>query len=128
MTRVVTALVAVCAAAAIVSLHPGVRAQEPSRIPPGLLAKARESGSVRVIVGVRAPFTPEGRLQSADEVRGQRQGIADAQNAVVNRLEGFGPTNARRFEFIPYFAAELNPAALSYLASQSDVTSVQEDI
>ena len=129
MTRVVPALAAAILAAAFVSVQPGVRAQQsPLRLPPALVAKAQSEGAVRVIVGVRAPFAPEGQLQSVDEVRGQRQTIADIQTTVINRLEGFGPIGARQFETIPYFAAELNPAAVSYLASLPEVASVEEDI
>src|SRR5438093_11500174 len=105
MSRVLAALSAVCLAVAVASLQSGIRAQTPPLgMPADLLAKAQASGSVRVIVGVRAPFAPEGQLQSVDEVRGQRQTIADIQTTVINRLEGFGPIGARQFETIPYFA------------------------
>src|SRR5215217_9012202 len=47
-----------------------------------LLEKAEREGSVRVIVGLRASFVPEGRL-SRPEVANQRAGIESAQSGTA---------------------------------------------
>jgi len=90
-----------------------------------LQQRAQSTGSVRVIVGVRSAFVPEGDLSSVAAVD-QRAAIAQAQTLVIDRLTG--ARIAHRFESIPFFAAQVDAAALQQLAAMPEVTFIQEDI
>ncbi len=95
--------------------------------PAALRAKAEAPGGVRVIVGVKAAFQPEGSLASGHAAM-QRGGIAAAQNRVLARLEGYlTGAPVTRFETIPYFATRVTAAVLEVLQKDPDVISVQED-
>lgn len=89
---------------------------------------ATEKGSVRIIVGVRAPFAPEGVL-SASSVALQRNEIATMQSAVLNKVVSLKKnlTTSKLFAIIPFMAIEANPSELSALAKLTEVTSIQED-
>ncbi len=54
-----------------------------------LMTKARESGLVRVIVGLRVEYQSEGAFASDDEISRQRETIAQAQDRLINRLSGY---------------------------------------
>jgi len=95
--------------------------------PAALRAKAEAPGGVRVIVGVKAAFQPEGTLVSGHAAM-QRGGIAAAQSRVLARIEGYlAGAPVTRFETIPYFATRVTAGALEALQKDPDVTSVQED-
>ena len=53
--------------------------------PAVLRAKAEKEGSVRMIVGLRTPFVPEGQLARAGALL-QRGGIAATGDRVLSRL------------------------------------------
>jgi len=93
-----------------------------------LQAKAHAKGSVRVIVGVRAATAPEGTLPDSTAVDNQRRGIAQAQQALLQRLAGRNARLIAQFQFIPYVALEVDAATLTALAADAAVTAVQEDI
>jgi len=88
---------------------------------------AAKQGFVRIIVGVRVPFASEGLLDARDAT-GQRREIALGQQRVLDKL---GPLlkhpSIRRFETIPFFAAEVTAAELARLAALAEVTSIGED-
>ena len=111
------------------------QAPQPSPVPApqaspavtAMLQRAERDGTVRVIVGVRSLFTPEGRLdQPAAAV--QRVAIARAQDAALDRLAGLPVDGVRRFASIPFFAARVGRAALERLATMPEVSSIQEDV
>ena len=79
-----------------------------------LLSKAEAAATVRVIVGLRATFRPEGVLSGRQAVQTQRTAIASAQSALMNRLSAYNVTAVKQFKFIPYVAMEVNAAALRY--------------
>lgn len=88
---------------------------------------AATRGYVRVIVGVRVPFAPEGLLDPLDAA-GQHREIAVGQERVLARLGPLrNPAAIRRYETIPFFAAELTAAELARLAALGDVTTIDED-
>jgi subtilisin family serine protease len=91
-----------------------------------LIAKAQTQGSVRVIVGVRTAFQPEGRL-IASAVRTQRLGITQAQNTLLNQMAGRNIKSIKQFATIPYMGMEVDAAALSALSTNSYVSSIHED-
>lgn len=94
----------------------------------GLATTAQEKGAVRVIVGVRAAFAPEGML-SAATVALQRDEIASAQSAVLARLPAATQKDSpvRRFATIPYVALSVTAAELKALEQMPEVTSIEED-
>lgn len=92
-----------------------------------LLAKAQVSGPVRVIVGLRATFQPEGALGAPTAVRTQRSAIRQAQTALLDRLAAYQVAGVKRFESIPFLALEADAIALQQLEAAPEVTSLQED-
>lgn len=93
-----------------------------------LRSQAEKNGTIRVIVGVRAPFAPEGRL-SPDAAIEQRGDIERAQSSVLKQFSpAFGqPKSAKRFNTIPFLALEVDQAEFDTLVAHPDVTSIQED-
>src|SRR5262249_5240571 len=58
----------------------------------------------------------------------QRQGIANAQNAVLGALTRSSHRVVRRYDVLPYLALELSPGALAVLNTLGSViTRVEED-
>jgi len=95
---------------------------------PELSQKALIEGSVRVIVHLAVPMTPEGLLTSSTAVQAQRQGIANAQNAVLGALTGSSYRMVHRYDTLPFLALELGPGALAVLNTLGSViTRVEED-
>ena len=92
-----------------------------------LISQAKSQGSVRVIVGLKVTFKPEGSLVSA-AANTQRVQVALAQNTVLSNLAAYAPTDITKFQTIPYFAANLNAQALQALSSNPNVISIQEDV
>jgi subtilisin family serine protease len=88
--------------------------------------KVVEGARQRVIVGVRAPFAPEGQLH-ADEVRRQRSDIARAQAAVLAKLRRPEQANGHRYAYIPYVAMDIDAEQLEDLAAALEVTDIVED-
>ena len=93
-----------------------------------LREKAVSQGSVRVIVGLRADFQPEGDLAKSTDVAQQRARIASAQNTLVQKVPGIVAGSLKRFEFIPYIAFETNAAGVDQLRASEDVVSITEDL
>lgn len=83
---------------------------------------------VRVLIGLRVPFAPEGRLPDA-EAQQQKQEIAQAAQslkaAVPRLLEA--SAGLRTFKSIPFVAATVDFATLRSLLTSSEVLSVEED-
>lgn len=93
-----------------------------------LASTAQKNGSVRVIVGVRAAFAPEGKLPAAIAVQ-QRNEIAGAQSAVLSRFPQVAQPNStvRRFASIPYLAMSVTSQDLKILEQMPEITSIQKD-
>jgi subtilisin len=94
---------------------------------PGLLRKAEREGSVRVIVGLRTDFTPEGRLSRAG-VEDQRGGIQSTGEGLRRELSGTGFQTMRKYETVPYIALKLSPEALRAVQNSPRTTTIQEDV
>jgi subtilisin len=89
-----------------------------------LTATAEIQGSVRVIVQLKVPFQPEGRLR-AQERQSQRAKIDQVRQALKNRL---GSTKALEdFSTIPFTLLEVNATQLALLAADPEVVDVNED-
>ncbi|MBP6597953.1 MAG: trypsin-like serine protease [Giesbergeria sp.] len=93
-----------------------------------LASTAQKNGSVRVIVGVRAAFAPEGKLSAASASQ-QRNDIASAQAVVLSRLPQAVQQNStvRRFVSVPYLAMSVTAQELKALEQMPEITSIQKD-
>ncbi len=92
-----------------------------------LIEKARRNGSVRVIIGLRADFrAADGELSFTAQKR-QRAEIKRAQNDLLSDLSGYNVTGIKRFDFIPFVAAETDAAALEKIKTSPQVVSIQPD-
>jgi len=93
-----------------------------------LRQRAAKNGSVRIIVGVRAHFAPEGKL-SANSIVLQRKEITTAQSAVLKKVLSLNKdmTPPKLFLIIPFMAIDANLSQLKALTYLSEVTSIEED-
>ncbi len=93
-----------------------------------LHSRAATDGKVRAIVGVRAPFAPEGGMNAASVVQ-QRNEIARMHSAVHAKNPSLKskPGKSRAFSTIPFMAVEVDAAELEALAGQTEITSIEED-
>ena len=91
-----------------------------------LISDAEKSGAARVIIGVRAEFTPEGRLGES-KLQAQRLSIKQSQKELLRRLDSYAVRDIKQFEYIPYLALEANAAALKQMQNDSLVFSIEED-
>ncbi len=103
--------------------------QESAPAADALMQQAADKGSVRVIVRLGAPFTPEGHMASPAHVHGQRAHIAAAQTTVRGGLRGVGHRVVREFRGrLPLMAIEASPDALRMLrAMRGTVLEIHED-
>lgn len=92
-----------------------------------LVLKARQSGTVRIIVGVNTAYIPSGHLNAAAAAL-QRQGIGQAQQVLADQLTGVASTELRRFKHVPFMALEVSAEALELLATLPGVLSIEESI
>jgi subtilisin len=114
--------------------HPPVYAKDTIPLNPAgtrhreLAIKARKEGTVRVIVGLNVPFTPEGKLVSARAAQAQRDAIYVAQDTLLTSLSRHNAKAYAEWNIIPYMALEVDEAALKILASSSLVATIREDV
>jgi hypothetical protein len=92
-----------------------------------LLAQVRAQGTLRVIVQLSIPFTPEGNLSSA-EIAQQRDAIARAQTDLLAGLSGYQVIIVSQSAYTPALVLVVDEAALKYLASSTLVAHIQADI
>ncbi len=93
-----------------------------------LLARAkRRKGSVRVIVGLKMGFRPEGKL-TRPRVERQRSKIKALQRKALAKVTTTKTTSIRRYRFIPYLAMKADAATLKKLNSAPEVDSIKEDV
>ncbi|MEJ2750042.1 MAG: S8 family serine peptidase, partial [Anaerolineae bacterium] len=92
-----------------------------------LLDKTAVNGTVRVIVGLNIPFTPEGELAGTQAVDRQQQTIQAAQNQVWQQIAGFNSELVTNFKYIPAMALSVDAAALNKLMSLPEISTIQED-
>jgi hypothetical protein len=92
-----------------------------------LIEKARNSGTTRVIIGLRVTnYKPEGEL-NARQLKKQRAKIKQAQNALLNRLKSFRLKEVKKFDNIPFISAEADVDALTRMKKLSEIKSIEED-
>lgn len=93
-----------------------------------LLPRAQANGSLRVIVRLAMPFTPESLHGSAYSIRAQQTRIEQAQDAVLRSMSTTNSRIARLYRYVPFLAMEVDGAALWDLIVNPIVASVQEDV
>lgn len=93
-----------------------------------LLPQARQSGSVRILVRLNVPFRPEGMLPGRLSVRAQQRDIAQAQDALLRRLNAFSSRLTRRYTHIPILALEVDAQALTDLVANPAVAAIEQDV
>jgi subtilisin family serine protease len=110
---------------------PGARANARSATSESLQAlrkTAAEKGSVRVMVGLKVPFAPEGHLRQA-ETREQREEIAAAASAIRGRFSAAvsrAPDSFQTFDTVPFLSMEVTPDELERLSADPLVISIVE--
>ncbi len=94
-----------------------------------LLTDAREKGSVRIIVGVKLAesFSPEGDFTDDARKEQQRAEIRQTQDTLLGQIGKFAIADVKQFEFIPFFALEIDSAGLEFLIDSPIVLSITED-
>ena len=94
-----------------------------------LYSKSQDKGVVKVIVKVRASFSPESLLHESN-LHEQRTETLRTQNQVIIELESKGhkPSRVHKYKYTPHIAITVDSAALDALLSSPYVTSVEEDI
>jgi subtilisin family serine protease len=93
-----------------------------------LIARAREKGTIRVIVGLDLTMRDENTLTPAQEAA-QSQALTSVQTEVLNRaLPGIAASRVVRFETIPFLSVWVNAEQLARLLAEARVVSLQEDV
>ncbi len=91
-----------------------------------LRALARPTGRVRVIVGLRVAFTPEGGLLPAAQ-EAQHRALASASAAIRHALMGTDYRVTHTFEFVPLIGLELSEEALTRLQNAGLAATLWKD-
>ena len=97
-------------------------------------ATLKEKGTVRIIARITpAPdlpsgFLPEGSLTDKAAVSVQRAAISRRQDAVLSNVSRKHAAAAKRFDFIPFMALEVDATEFQALASSSEIDNIEEDI
>ena len=95
-------------------------------VPAELFKEVARTGTVLVLVGLKAPRSPEGSL-NASLVAAQREAIAAAQNYLLTELAATKYRVTRRYDKIPGIALEVGLDALNVLSHSAAVTNVLPD-
>jgi subtilisin family serine protease len=94
-----------------------------------LRTAAADQGNMKVIVGLRVPFAPEGALTPA-EAREQRAEIATATSSIRSSFASAvkrSPKAFHSFNSVPFVALEVTPEELERLAADPNVISIAEN-
>ncbi len=91
-----------------------------------LLARAQETGRIRIIVKLNTSFVPEGQL-SAREALDQQARISSTQDQLCADLAPYKATGIKKFKYSPHIAMEVDLTALKALMSHPLVLSLEED-
>jgi uncharacterized repeat protein (TIGR02543 family) len=89
--------------------------------------KAKLEGTVRVIVTLKVPFAPEGKL-GTQAAAAQRSEIAMAQQVVERSVPRREQAKVHSYETIPFMAMELDTEQLESVMSSPNVVDVREDL
>lgn len=98
----------------------------PGNVPREMFEHARSTGTVLVLVGLKAPWRPEAVLSNT-LVSAQRNVIAASQDYLLAELSNTHYRITRRFQKIPGIALEVGLDALKILNHSAAVTNVLKD-
>lgn len=87
---------------------------------------AAEKGSLRVIVGLKMNFRPEGELTRTQRQR-QRSQISKLQNNFIKRHGLRGNRLITRFAYIPFLSLEADERLLSLFQNDRQISSIQQN-
>ena len=107
-----------------------VYTRDPARAAPSaaLLARVREKGTIRVIVGLDLAMRDETALTPAQQAV-QSGALARTQDEVLRRsLPGIAARYVVRFEFIPFMSISATAGQLQRLIADPSVVTITEDI
>ncbi len=88
---------------------------------------AQDVGWVRVIVELKTPFKPEGKLRTLFQTLAQHRSIREAQAAVSRELTIVGGDVLRQFAALPLMVLRVDSAGLETLAASSLIKTISED-
>ncbi|HEX8287139.1 MAG TPA: S8 family serine peptidase [Pyrinomonadaceae bacterium] len=91
-----------------------------------LIEAARQTGAMRVIVGLRSEFKSEGKLNLSEKQQ-QRQRIKLNQDTFFNKHQSLRLEKSKQFKTIPFVAFETDAASLEQMKSDPQITSIEED-
>ncbi len=92
-----------------------------------LIDKARQNGSVKIIVGFRLEdYRSDAELNNTEQLI-QRDEIKQKQNELLDLLNDFPVVEPIRFKYIPYMAMTVTADALAELRKSPDVNYLQEN-
>lgn len=94
-----------------------------------LQQRANADGHVKVIVGLKVPFAPEGQLASSARASQRRDIAAAARNLRARFTDAAKrrPSAVRTYSTLPFMALEVTPAELAKLAADPLVASITEN-
>ena len=92
-----------------------------------LKMKVEKESLVRVIVRLRATFTPEGNLAKASAVNAQRFLIKQAGDRLLDEVQGYDAKTVKRYDAIPIVGFTVNLTGIEALRASSLVLDIQED-
>ena len=93
-----------------------------------LTARAQQTGTMRLIVGLTIPNAPQGELNFPVSDAVQRQRVAQAQQGLLQRMAGRGVQATAQFEYIPFIGLRANAAAIAALNNDPGVSTIEEDM
>jgi len=99
-----------------------VIANDARRVPLDIATRLAAGERVHIIVGVQAPFIPQGQLPDAASVSVQHVNIQVAQDAFLSRLQPYAISHVTRFDGIPYIALTVDQIAVEAIAADPEVT------
>lgn len=94
------------------------------------LQQRASAGRIKVIVGLRVPFAPEGALTRTERAA-QRAEIGSASRALRSRFAAAiqrRPASVRSYSTLPFVALEVTPQELALLAADPLVVSITENL
>jgi subtilisin len=92
-----------------------------------LKMKVEKESLVRVIVRLRATFTPEGNLAKATAINAQRALIKQAGDSLLEEVQGYDATTVKRYDTLPFVGVTVNLTGIESLRASSMVIDIQED-
>ncbi|MDQ3132447.1 MAG: S8 family serine peptidase [Acidobacteriota bacterium] len=91
-----------------------------------LIDTAQQTGTVRVIVGLRSEVKPEGKLDSKEKQQ-QREKIKQRQDNFVGRHQSRLLEKLKQFRTIPFVSFETDAATLEQLKNDPQILTIEED-